>query len=313
MSSSPLRYFQNVISSATSSSRAYPDAEREVWELNIWDPKPFHLTLFTLFSPGHILLYYSLLPPAPLDPQPAVTVVKTILFAALLSVQLAFLKSSFNQQAKDSALVHGEVMNEYDTKFVRPSLNRPVRDVGIQTRESAMTPRGTRTREVDVYTPTTIVKRGFKTNPNPNYAGQYDPDNLSGQPDSRRSSNVGIQQSGTTPSLTTPANAYTQTNGYTNSAYSRPSTGGGPDFSSPLKSHQERLRERAPVRGDGGNLGVYSHVASPLRKAASSSHLTARANGAQTGRSGSPLKRMSTPGGGASGVDGSRRRETGRF
>lgn len=312
MSSSPLRYLQRAISSAAAPARAYPDAEREVWELNVWDPKPFQLTLFTLFSPGHLLLYYSLLPPTPLDPKPSIALVKAIFFGVLLSVQLGYLRTCFSRQSKDSLLVQGEVMNEYDTKFVRPSLNRPVRDVGIQTRESAMTPRGTKTREVDVYTPTTIVNRGFKTNPNPNYATQYDPDNLSAQPESRRTSNVGVQYSSSTPSLITPSNAYSQTNGYTNSTYSRPSTS-GPDFSSPLKLHHERLRERTPVKGDGGSLGVYSHAASPLRKAASSSHLLARPKAVQTGRSGSPLKRTSTPGGGGDGLDGVRRRETGRF
>lgn len=298
MSSSPLRYLQSVISSATADSRAYPDAEREVWELSMWDPKPFNLTLFTLFSPGHLILYYSILPPATMDAQPSVTVFKVFAFGTLLSLQLGFLKTSFSQQAKDATLVHGEVMNEYDTKFVRPSLNRPVRDVATQTRESTTTPRGTKTREVDVYTPTTIVNRGFRTNPNPNYANQYDPDNLASQPDSRRTSSFGLQRSTTTPSLATPSNAHAQTNGYSqSSAYSR-SSAVGPDYSSPLKPHHERLSN-----------------ASPLRKAASSSHLTSRTNGVQDRRAGSPLKRMSTPGGGlGSGLDsGGRRRETGRY
>lgn len=307
MSSSPLRYLQTVIKSATASSRAYPDAEREVWELAIWDPKPFNLTLFTLFSPGHLLLYFSLLPPPSLDPRPSVTVLTALAFGTLLSLQLGFLKTSFSQQSKDSALVHGEVMNEYDTKFVRPSLNRPVRDVGIQTRESATSPRGTRTREVDIYTPTTIVNRGFRTNPNPNYASQYDPDSLSTPEDGP------ARRNNATPSLATPTPS-TYVKGYSQSSYSRHSTSGGPaDFSSPLKPHHERLRERSPIKGDGGSMGVYSHAASPLRKAASSSHLKPSVNGS-AGRPASPLKRVSTPGGGL-GFDGgpARRRETGRF
>lgn len=302
ISSSPLRYLQTIVSSATASSRAYPDAEREVWELSMWDPKPFHLTIFTLFSPGHLLLYYSLLPPTPLDPRPSVTILKAIAFGALLSLQLGFLKTSFSQQAKDSTLVHGEVMNEYDTKYVRPSLNRPVRDVGIQTRESAMTPRGTKTREVDVYTPTTIVNRGFRTNPNPKYASQYDPHDLSHQPEPGRT------RVNSTPSLCTPTNnASTQMNGHTTSTlHSRPSVSGA-DFSSPIKPHHERLRERSPVKGNGGSLGVYGHAASPLRKAAGGSHLNGPVDGAQARRGGSPLKRMSNLGTGLNGQDGGRR------
>ncbi|KAK4499387.1 hypothetical protein PRZ48_009901 [Zasmidium cellare] len=305
-SSSPLRYMQSIISSAAA-SRAYPDAEREVWEISIWDPKPFNLSLFTIFSPGHLVIYYLLLPPATLDPRPSATIMTAVAFSALLSVQLGLLKTSFGQQLKDKALVHGEVMNEYDTKFVHPFLNRPVRDVGIQTRESATSPRGTKTREVDIYTPTTIVKRGFRTNPNTNYARQYDPDNLSAQPsESRRTSGIGLDVS--TPTLETP------TNGYVNAgtqSYSRPSTGGA-DFSSPLKPHHEQLRQRSPMKGDGGSMGVYSHAASPLRKAVSTNQLQARRDSVDR-RSGTPLKRVSTPNDRGSLLREERRRESGRF
>lgn len=304
-SSSPLRFLQNVIQSSTAASRAYPDAEREVWELSIWDPKPFNLAIFTIFSPGHILIYYLLLPPAAMDPRPSVTVFTAIAFSALLSVQLWFLRTSFSQQTKDTALIHGEVMSEYDTKFVHPNLNRPVRDVGIQTRESATSPRGTKTREVDVYTPTTIVKRGFRTNPNPNYASQYDPDNLAGQAStSRRQSGYG------TPTIETPTNGG-YVNSHTQSTFSRPVV---PDLSSPLKPHHERLRERSPMKGDGGSMGVYNHVASPLRKTASGNQLRAARDGLDVRRSGSGLKRMSTPGESSGfGLEPSRRRETGRY
>lgn len=299
MSSSPLRYLQAVMSSATASSRAYPDAEREVWELNLWDPKPFNLSIFTLFSPGHIFIYSLLLPPTALDLRPSVTVCKAIAFSALLSAQLWMLKASFSRQAKDSALIHGEVMNEYDTKFVHPNLTRPMRDVGIQSRVSRSTSRVGETGEVDVYTPTTIIKRGFKTHPNPNYAKQYDPDDLASRPaGSRRNSGF----------LDTPTNGYI--NGSTQS-YSRRSTA-ATDFSSPLKPHHESLRERSSIKGDGGSMGVYSHAASPLRKAASSNQLKPRDDLRRT--LASPLKRMSTSGtDGADPLDRARRRETGRF
>lgn len=310
-SSSPLRYLQQVITSATASSRAYPDAERDVWQLSMWDPRPFQLTLFTLFSPGHLLLYFSLLPTTALDPRPSVTVLTAVLFGTLLSLQLGFLKSSFSQQSKDATLVHGEVMNEYDTKFVRPSLNRPVKDVGIQTRESTLSPRGTRTREVDVYTPTTIIKRGFRTNPNTNYATQYDADDLASKPESRRNSDFSVPRSVTSPSLTTPSTAYAHTNGYTQSpSYSRRSLG-GQAYSSPLKPHHERIRERSPVKGDSGSLGVYSHANSPLRKAASTNHLMHR-DGTQSRPVGSPLKQESTPST-STPAAARRRRETGRI
>lgn len=64
------------------------------------------------------------------------------------------LKRSFEGQAKDRAVISGQVLTEYDIKRVRPSLNHLVRDVGVQTRESAISASGTFTREVDLYTPT---------------------------------------------------------------------------------------------------------------------------------------------------------------
>lgn len=301
MSSSPLRYMQAVLTSATASSRAYPDPEREVWELNLWDPKPFNLNIFTLFSPGHIVIYSLLLPPTASDPRPSVTVFTAMAFSALLSAQLWMLKASFSQQAKDSALIHGEVMNEYDTKYVHPNLIRPMRDVGIQTRVAGNTSRTNHTREIDVYTPTTIIKRGFRTHPNPNYAREYDPYGLASRPeDSKRN----------------PGFPDTPTNGYVNrttQSYSRPSTA-LTDFSSPLKPHHERLRERSPIKGDGGSMGVYSHAASPLRKAASSNHLKPLAGDLRRTTLGSPLNRRSASGpGGADPLDLARRRDTGRF
>lgn len=339
-SASPFRYLQTRLAQATAEQRAYPDASREVWELGLWDPKPAHLTIFTLFSPGHVLLYYALLPPAPLDPRPSVTVLTSLAFSVLLSVQLGLLKTAFTQQSLDSRLLHGEVMNEYDTKFVHPNLNKPVRDVGIQTRESATTPRGTKTREVDVYTPTTILNRGFRTNPNPNYARQYDPHNLSSDQNSTNNT-VSATAARRRPSAAnlTPTPAYTNaatqhTNINTNPASTQPSsfrpTTNPPEptplISSPLKPHHERLRERSPRKGDGGNLGVWSHANSPLRK--SSSRDLLRRGEVGRGRNGQWVEgRRSLFGGGegkgefvgGSGFGGfggnteARRRDTGRF
>lgn len=270
MSASPLQYLRTAIAAATASSRAYPDAQREVWELSLWDPKSFNLTLFTLFSPGHVLFYYVLLPPAILDPRPSVTVLTAIAFGGLLSFQLSILKSHFQQQAKDSALIHGQVMNEYDTKFVRPTLHHPVRDVGIQTRESARSARGARTREVDVYTPTTIVNRGFHVNPNPNYSAQYDPDSLSAStPTTTTVANSLHQQSAhhlTRQILQTPTTSastpYSRSTAATNPITNMTTTAPTDHYSSPLKPHHERPRDRPR---DGGYLGVYSHAASPLK------------------------------------------------
>ncbi|KAJ9620441.1 hypothetical protein H2203_007647 [Taxawa tesnikishii (nom. ined.)] len=286
LQSTPLRYVNAILNANSAASRAYPDEHNDVWEIHLWDPKELNLELFTFFSPGHMLVYWIFLPTAALDPRPSVTVFTSILLGTLMTLQLSVLCRFFTQQAKDSAVIHKEVMNEYDTKFVHPAMNRPVRDVATQTIQSATSPRA-RTREVDVYTPTTIVNRGFKVNPNPNYASHLGTD-LSGlyaETPTRR-----VLRNPVPTNLKSPAPATNGgMNGYTSFAAQ---TDRVADFSSPLKA-----RDRSPVKGDGGSLGVYTHAASPLRTSKSSGFLRPGGDDGRT-RGGSPLKRMSTPGGG---------------
>ena len=306
---SPLRLFKNIIGSGSAESRAHPDAGRDVWEIAIWDPNPLCLDIFCLFSPLHIMLYCLTLPVAPLDPQPSVKVVTTVAIGAVLSLQLWYLRSSFSRQIKDNTIIQRSVLSEYDNKFVHPQTQKVYRDVGIQTisrkktRDSSVGVRGSSddlASDVTTYTPTTILNRTFRTNPNTNYASQYDPDNLS----TARSTHQ-------TPSLR-PA--------YSNSNYTSTTTTTttGTDFSSPIRpSHTPNPFRQQPSQanfrsttgtGDGGSLGVYSHANSPLRKAASTNFIRddrgrdslggqgeRRHGGTPARREGSPLKRVSMP------------------
>jgi hypothetical protein len=180
------------------------------------------------------------------------TVFTTLLLEALMSSQLFLLQSCFSQQEKDSAIIHKEVMSEYDIKYVHPRLNPLVRDVGTQYTESEE-----EGDKVDIYTPTILLKREFKTNPNPNYAKHIDPDN-----------NSGISSRTFSP---TPAPG-----GYTPSAYNSrdptPFTGVTPRTA--IRQPQFRQSTSGAVStgtstGDGGNLGVFTHANSPLKKATS--------------------------------------------
>lgn len=198
VSSSPLRFLSQMIAARVSSAeaRAHPDPTRDVWELAVWDPLPICLRLFCLFSPGHLVVYWLFLPTTAQDPRPSVTVLTTVLLGGLLSAQLFLLQASFSQQNKDTAVIHKEVLNEYDTKFVHPRLSGPVRDVGTQhdsdvsldggsggdgqqqqkKQQQQRRNNGRPLNFVHTYTPTTIVNKGFQTHPNPNYAKHYDPD-----------------------------------------------------------------------------------------------------------------------------------------
>ncbi|KAL8821051.1 MAG: hypothetical protein Q9223_000851 [Gallowayella weberi] len=273
VNSSPLRFLSSMLAADNAESRSHPDATRDVWELAVWDPTPISLRIFCLFSPGHILVYCLFLPTAMTDPRPSTTVATTLALVVLLSIQLTVLQSSFSQQSKDSTVVHKEVLNEYDTKFVHPRTQPLTRDVGIQYSSSG-TLLDPGSASVDTYTPSIIINRGFHTRPNPNYVKHLDSN----------------------------AQRVTPTSHYTNGIASTiPSSATTRETSSPMRSvtaiRQPQFRPNGDLRsGDGGNLGVYSHAYSPLRKSTSTEfggdRYRPRAHSPTKGE-GSPLKRTS--------------------
>ncbi|BDD56121.1 hypothetical protein MPDQ_000653 [Monascus purpureus] len=296
MTGSPLRYLANLITPSGAESRAHPDAQRDVWELAIWDPLPICLRLFCLFSPGHVLVYWLFLPTQLSDPRPSVTIVTTIFLTTLLSVQMSFLSSSFIQKTKDSALVQREVLKEYDTKFVHPRTQPLMRDVGTQFSEENATHYGSdkKYNQVDLYTPAFVIRRGFQTSPNPNYVSHVDPEGLS-------------------PTIRKTAS----TTGFSSVARQQQALFQTPTPSrdaSPLVRHsirQPQFRPTPTKTGDGGSLGIYSHANSPLRKSMSSSF---EREMSPLKRASSPLKRSSVPPGmSLAAMPPSQRRETGRF
>ena len=279
LSSSPLRFLSSMLAADTAESRAHPDATKDVWELAVWDPTPLSLRMFCMFSPGHVLVYWLFLPTAIVDPRPSTTVVTTIALAALLSAQLLVLQTSFSQQSKDTSVIHKEVLNEYDTKFVHPRTQPLMRDVGTQhsspsTSRSNSSAYENPSNSVETYTPAVVVNRGFRTRPNPNYIRHVDPEGHS----ERQAHSRGVSTT-IAPACQTPAPLR--------------------DVTSPIRPRtairQPQFRtSMEPKVGDGGSLGVYTHTHSPLRKAASTNFKERSSSPVK--REGSPLKRVSLPG-----------------
>jgi Protein of unknown function (DUF2418) len=319
ISSSPLRFLSNILGADNAQSRAHPDPQRDVWELAVWDPLPICLRLFCYFSPGHVLIYWLFLPTAIADSRPSMTIVTAIILALLLSLQLSTFQSSFSQQAKDSALISKEVLHEYDTKFVHPRTQPLYRDVGTQFSEQASysATRDEKYNFVETSTPTVVINRGFRTNPNPNYSKHTDPDGAASRPiyprgfSSTPSGIPGVQP------LRTPAHLRDS------SSPLRPSTAIRPPQFRPVPE---------PKPGRGGSLGVYSHTDSPLRKNPfanadtrgnySNNYIRERSSLSPEKRPPSPSKRMSVPATGINTMDATKRwghlhpnsrRESGRF
>ncbi len=301
-------------------ARAHPDPTRDVWELAVWDPLPLCLRLFCLFSPGHVLVYWLFLPVSSNGGGSAsVTVLTAILLAALLSAQLLLLQASFSQQNKDTALIHKEVLNEYDTKFVHPRTQSTVRDVGtqfdgdpelllasldaagqeapaqVQDKSGRLHHRRHRQDQqqqqqrrplnfVHTYTPTTVLHRAFVTHANPNYAKHYDPDGYAEQlARSRHGGHVAAATSAAGVVGGAGAGATT-----TSAAFQRRAASPY-DVSSPLRrvtgsttsstKTTTTYATNGTSTGDGGSLGVYSHANSPLRKAAATAAPQSQQNG----------------------------------
>jgi len=271
VSSSPLRLLQDVLGSETAESRAHPDKTRDVWEIAVWDPYPATLRIFCLFSPGHILIYWLFLPLQSLDPRPSVTVFKCLILQVFLSAQMFLLHHRFSQQAKDTAIIQREVMHEYDTKYVHPRLHPIVREVGVQV---SISDEGIEEESVETSTPATLIRRGFKTHPNPNYAKYVDLDGGQSQPAPQlrttmspavftplskpRMSDVGTfsaqlrRESGLRQSLPSPAPRHTPS---ATSSSVATSTGG---------TSLAELKQMS-AQGLGGSLGVFTHKNSPLK------------------------------------------------
>ena len=254
-------------------SRAHPDPQRDVWEVAVWDPVPVCLRLSCYFSPGHVLVYCMFLPVATTDPRPSTTITLAMLIGTLLSVQLSFLQASFSQQTKDSAVISKEVMNEYDTKYVRPRTQPLYRDVGTQFSEQASytVSKENRYNIVETHVPRIVVNRGFKTNPNPNYAHYTDPDAARPTPGPLRFPQATPSYAPSAQPLRTPASFQDQ------SSPVRPAT-----------AIRQPVFRPPTAGGDGGSLGVYAHAASPLRKSTSTNFDI---------RGQSPAKRPSLPAG----------------
>lgn len=274
IASSPLRFLSSMLARDNAETRSHPDATRDVWEIAVWDPTPISLRMFCLFSPGHILVYWLFLPTANSDPRPSMTVMTTMVLAGLLSAQMLLLQSSFSQQSKDASVIHKEVMNEYDTKYVHPRTQPQMRNVGTQYCSSTTSTESIPQYEdesdsVDIYPPTFIINRGFHTRPNPNYTRQVDPDGSAW-----RAMPAGSISTPVAPSVQTPTHLG--------------------DASSPIRP-QTAIRQpqfRATGTGDGGSLGVLSHANSPLRNSASTNFLGPQG---QRERSMSPAKREGSP------------------
>lgn len=283
--STPLRFVQDLLRNESAEARAHPDKTRDVWEIAVWNPYPATLRIFCLFSPGHVLIHWLFLPLTGLDPRPSVTVFKCLVLQVLLSTQLLLLHIRFSQQARDTAIIQKEVLHEYDTKYVHPRLHPVVREIGTQV--SMDDGGGVEQETVAIGTPTTLIRRGFQTHPNQNYARLIDPDagpirqpqfpprqqqSTQQQLLSSQARNVMSPSLFSSPTKTRVSDvSLSPAKPAYSSQVNRPSGLSRQSLPPQLQSQMQTSSAAAQTNlgGLGGSLGVYSHLNSPLKKATS--------------------------------------------
>ncbi|GAO47326.1 hypothetical protein SAICODRAFT_20593 [Saitoella complicata NRRL Y-17804] len=141
---SPSRLHSLIASYLNPQPSIHPDSDRDVWQLSIWNPTTFSLRFFCTFSPASAVMLFNLTP---------ANFFWTLVVSAGVGAQLWVLMGWHERQGRDKQVVFGEVMNEYEVKFVQPRLSVVKRDVATQ---ASGVDAETSTVEVEVHTPQLI-------------------------------------------------------------------------------------------------------------------------------------------------------------
>ncbi|KAG5369274.1 Meiotically up-regulated gene 154 protein [Yarrowia sp. C11] len=99
---------------------ATPSPDR-VWVLNVWEPSLFHLNIFALFSPIHVIALWF----GPLS------IVQVFITLPAFSLALYAMSHMFLVFVKDKNIISGEVLGEFDKKVVHPLLGVIKQDAAV--------------------------------------------------------------------------------------------------------------------------------------------------------------------------------------
>lgn len=102
----------------TMTSEAMPT---RVWVLNVWEPSLFHLNIFALFSPIHVIALWF----GPLS------FVQVFITLPAFSLALYAMSHMFLVFVKDKNIISGEVLGEFDKKVVHPLLGVIKQDAAV--------------------------------------------------------------------------------------------------------------------------------------------------------------------------------------
>ncbi|CAE6445160.1 unnamed protein product [Rhizoctonia solani] len=100
-----------------------------VQQLDMWNPGELELSLFSVYSPAHALLWMIF---------SSHTWFVALILMVAISGQIFALTRSYEGLIKDRRIIQGEVMNEYNEKFVYPRVMPVRKDACVMTHEAEM-------------------------------------------------------------------------------------------------------------------------------------------------------------------------------
>ncbi|TPX69055.1 hypothetical protein SpCBS45565_g02663 [Spizellomyces sp. 'palustris'] len=102
-----------------------PQNLRRVWQLTVWDPSPFAISLFCSFSPLQLAILHNIT---------CETWGSTIPVASLCALLLHFVVDTFQTHLKDKEIVAGQVLHEFSQDMSKMENFPPERKFDIETR-----------------------------------------------------------------------------------------------------------------------------------------------------------------------------------
>ncbi|KAF8709476.1 AAA domain, partial [Rhizoctonia solani] len=111
------------------SRKATGKSAANVQQLDVWNPGELELSVFTIYSPAHALLWMIF---------SSHTWFVALILMAFISGQIFVLTRSYEGLLKDRRILQGEVMHEYNEKFVYPRVMPVRKDACVMTHEAEM-------------------------------------------------------------------------------------------------------------------------------------------------------------------------------
>ncbi|KEP53489.1 putative transmembrane protein [Rhizoctonia solani 123E] len=105
------------------------DAGHNIQQLDMWNPGELELALFSVYSPAHALLWMIF---------SSHTWFVALILMVAISGQIFVLTRSYEGLIKDRRIIQGEVMHEYNEKFVHPRVMPVRKDACVMTHEAEM-------------------------------------------------------------------------------------------------------------------------------------------------------------------------------